>query len=290
MTAPDLNSDLEINKRLLKAFSVESLKAVFNLTGSKERQPGLITGITKSHNSKIINDTVFKNFSLLKQYVYLYEVKGVLNDQWLDNHPAFLSKQKINNSHLIFNLLVPVKYEGYNKTQGKTVEFEFLVPVQIHKKKTVLIIHINILERDIATITTDKIYSSNRDINDEKILEGIIPYANPAILFKLDLNKGIKKLWDIDDIDAIKINYKKAKSTSLEVMDENAGGIKKEMPLLYAQIIKTPLRQATFRVLKHKHLMNFFIVNPSAGTFQISVFPQHLNGINDLIDLVLTNN
>jgi hypothetical protein len=290
MTVLDINSDSEINKRLLKAFSVEALKEVFNLTDSKERQAGLLSNIIKSNNATIINNTVFKHFSLLKQHVYLYEFKGALDDNWLDKHPSFLSMQKMTNSHSIFNLLIPVKYEGYNKTKGSMEEFEFVVPVQIHKKKTVLIIHINILERDISTITTDKIFSPKRDINDENILANIIPFANPVTLFKYDLNRGIKQLWHIDEVDAIKIKYKKAKSTSQEVMDEVNSGIKKEMPLIYAELIKTPLRHATFRILKQKNLINFFVVDPSSGIFNFSVFPQHLNGINDLIDLVLTKN
>lgn len=289
MSLPDINSDSEINKRLLKAFSVDALKEVFNLTNSKERQAGLLSGIIKSNNDTIINNTVFKNFSLLKQHVYLYEFKGALNDNWLDKHPAFVSMQKIANSHSIFNLLIPVKYEGYNKAKRDVEEFHFLVPVQIHKKKTVLIIHINILERDISTITSDKILNPTRDINDENILATIIPFANPVHLYKYDLNKGIKQLWDVDEVDALKVKFKKAKSTSHEVMDED-NLIKKDMPHVYAELIKTPLRHTTFKILKKKNLVNFFIIDPSTGIFNFSVFPQHLNGINDLIDLVLTNN
>ncbi|AOW10034.1 hypothetical protein [Flavobacterium gilvum] len=289
MNVTNINSTSEIDKRLLKAFSVESLKVIFNLTDSKERQAGLLKSIINSNSKKIIYKTVFKHFSLLKQHVYLYEFKGALADNWLNNHPAFINTEKVTNSHSIFNLLIPVKYEGFNKTKGIIETFDFLVPVQIHKKKTILIIHINILERDISTITPDKILSPTRDINDEKILEGIFPFANPVHLFKYDLNKGIKELWHNDEIDALKVQFKKAKSTSLEVMDED-NLIKKDMLLVYNELIKTQLRSTTFKILKKKNLVNFFIVNPSSGIFSFSIFPQYLNGINDLIDLVLTNN
>lgn len=285
-----INSELEIDKRLLKAFSVESLRVVFNLTESKERQAGLLNIISRSYTTGDLYNIVFKHFSLLKQYVYLYEFKGALNDEWLDKHPSFISKQKINNSYSIFNLLIPVTYEGFNKTQRDVQEFIFLVPVQIHKKKTILSIHINLLERDIATITSDKILSPRRDINDEKILASIIPYANPSHLYKYDLNKGIKKLWHENEIEAMKVKFKKAKSTSQEVMDESDFGIKKEMPKEYAELIKTPIRQTTFRLLEKKNLVHFFVVDPTTGVFNFSVYPPYLNGINDLIDLVVKNN
>ncbi|OCB73640.1 hypothetical protein B0A79_19990 [Flavobacterium piscis] len=285
-----INSELEIDKRLLKAFSVESLKAVFNLTESKERQAGLLNIISRSYTTDDLYSIVFEHFSLLKQYVYLYEFKGALDDEWLDKHPSFISKQKISNSHSIFNLLIPVTYEGYNKTQRDVQEFNFLVPVQIHKKKNILSIHINLLERDIATITSDTILSPRRDINDEKILASITPYANPTHLYKYDLNKGIKKLWHENEIEAMKVKFKKAKSTSQEVMDESDFGIKKEMPKEYAELIKTPIRQTTFRLLEKENLVNFFVVDPTTGIFNFSVYPPYLNGINDLIDLVVKNN
>lgn len=284
------NSDLEIKKRLLKAFSVDSLKMVFNLTHSKERQAGLINNIVNSHNASILNNIIFDNFSLLKQYVYTYETNLVLNDNWLDKHPNFINHQLISNSHSIFNLLIPIKYIGYNQTKKYMDEFDFLVPVQLHRRKKILTIHINILERDISTITPDKIIGASRNINDDIILADIIKFANPILLYKYDLNKGIKKLWEDDEIEAIKVKFKKEKSTSQEIMDESNLGIKKEMPKEYAELIKTPLRHTTFRLIKQKNLVNFFVIDPTTGIFNFSVFPPYSEGINDLIDLVLSNN
>ncbi|MDQ6531175.1 hypothetical protein [Flavobacterium sp. LHD-85] len=289
MSTPNINSNIEVYKRLLKAFSVESLKTIFNLSDSKERQAGLLINITNTHNVATLNKIIFDNFSLLKQYVYVYEFKGVLTDTWLDKHPAFINSQKITNSHSIFNLLVPIVYEGYNKAKGTIDKFNFLVPVQIHKRKTVLTIHINILERDISTITTDKIIGATRDLNDEAILKTIVPFANPINLFKYDLNKGIKYLWDIDEIDALKVKFKKNDSTSHEVMD--AGKlIKKQMPVLYAELIKTPIRHTIFRILQRQNLVNHFAIDPSLGIINFSVYPPFFNGTNDLIDLILVNN
>lgn len=289
MSTPSINSNLEVNKRLLKAFSVDALKEVFNLTESKERQAGLLNLIARSNTEAIINDKIFSHFSLLKQHIYIYEFKGVLNENWLNNHPAYISTKKINNSNYIFNLLVPIQFEGFNKTKGKIEVFDFLVPVQIHKKKTILIIHINILERDLSTISEDKIISASRDKNDEDILKGLVEYANPVRLIKLDVNKGIKALWHADEIDALKVKYKNSKSTSQEIMDED-NLIKKEMPALYSTLITKPLGITTFRVMKQNNLVHYFNIDPSRGFLNFSIFPKHLNGINDLIDLVLTNN
>jgi len=75
----------------------------------------------------------------------------------------------------------------------------------------------------------------------------------------------------------------------MEIMDEDKL-LKRDMPAVYKELIKTPLIQTTFKVLKQNNLLNYFVVDPTKGVFYFSIYPQHHNGINDLIDLVLTNN
>lgn len=289
MLTSDINSSVEINKRLIKAFSVSALKEVFNLNEYKEKQAQLVERIIETTSVKIINQTVFNNFSLLKQHVYLFDFLGVIADSWLDNHPYFHSKNRISSSHSVYNLLFPVTIEFFNKTSRTIQNIQFVIPVQINKKNTKLIIHINILERDVSAIIEDKVISTTRDFNDDTILNSIIQSANPARLTKSDLNRGIKKLWKDDEVDAFKVKFKKSKSTSMEIMDEDKL-LKRDMPTVYKELIKTPLIQTTFKVLKQNNLLNYFVVDPTKGVFYFSIYPQHHNGINDLIDLVLTNN
>lgn len=285
----DINSSVEINKRLIKVFSVSALKEVFNLNEYKEKQAELLERVIETTSVTIINQTVFNNFSLLKQHVYLFDFLGIIADSWLDNHPYFHSKNKISSSHSVYNLLFPVTIEFFNKTSRTIQNIQFIIPVQINKKNTKLIIHINILERDVSAIIEDKVISTTRDFNDDTILNSIIQSANPARLTKSDLNKGIKKLWENDEVDAFKVKFKKSKSTSMEIMDEDKL-LKRDMPAVYNELIKTPLIQTTFKVLKQNNLLNYFVVDPTKGVFYFSIYPQHHNGINDLIDLVLTNN
>jgi hypothetical protein len=289
MLTLDINSSVEINKRLIKVFSVSALKEVFNLNEYKEKQAELVERVIETTSVTIINQTVFNNFSLLKQHVYLFDFLGIIADSWLDNHPYFHSKNKISSSHSVYNLLFPVTIEFFNKTSRTIQNIQFIIPVQINKKNTKLIIHINILERDVSAIIEDKVISTTRDFNDDTILNSIIQSANPARLTKSDLNRGIKKLWENDEVDAFKVKFKKSKSTSMEIMDEDKL-LKRDMPAVYNELIKTPLIQTTFKVLKQNNLLNYFVVDPTKGVFYFSIYPQHHNGINDLIDLVLTNN
>ncbi len=238
MLTLDINSSVEINKRLIKVFSVSALKEVFNLNEYKEKQAELVERVIETTSVTIINQTVFNNFSLLKQHVYLFDFLGIIADSWLDNHPYFHSKNKISSSHSVYNLLFPVTIEFFNKTSRTIQNIQFIIPVQINKKNTKLIIHINILERDVSAIIEDKVISTTRDFNDDTILNSIIQSANPARLTKSDLNRGIKKLWENDEVDAFKVKFKKSKSTSMEIMDEDKL-LKRDMPAVYNELIKT---------------------------------------------------
>lgn len=290
MSNIDYNSQSEIYKRLIKAFSVNAIKEIFNLDEYKEKQSALIERIVETNSTDIISNSLFENFSLLKQHVYLYDFLGVFPLDWLSKHPYLYSTQTVTSSHIIYNLLYPISFEFFNKTKNELQSLKFLIPVQIHKKGLKLIIHINILERDIASIIEDKIVSTTRDNNDDTILNSVIESMPHTVrLTKADLNKGIKKLWEDDEVDAFKVKFKKAKSTSMEVMDEDKL-LKRDMPEVYNELIKTPLIQNTFRVLKQKNLINYFVVDPTKGIFYFSVYPQNQAGIYDLIDLVLKHN
>lgn len=287
----DINSNAEIYKRLIKAFSVNSLKQIFNLNGYKERQDDLIDIVIRGNSMQIIENLIFENFSLLKQHVYVYNFLGVLPQDYLLSHPALKSTLRINKNHDIYNFLFPTTFDFFTKTSRSVESIDFLVPVQIHRKGTKLIVQINILERDMSSIIKEKVLSVNRDNNDESILNSFeqATISRGVRLLKCDLNKGIKQLWADDEVDAFKVKFKKAKSTSTEVMDQDKL-LKRDMPVVYAELIKTPLIQNTFKVLKQKKMMEYFAVDPTKGVFYFSIYPQFLSGTNDLIDLVLKHN
>lgn len=286
-----INSIDEIYKRMIKAFSVGAIKEIFNLTEYKERQEDLVNRIVQTNTKTQIETAIFNNYSLLKQHVYVYDYKGVLPANYLTLHPYLKSTTKVNNNHSIYNLLFPTTFDFFNKGTNVVESIDFIIPVQIHRKGTKLLVFINILERNVATIISDKVVAVSRDVKDDTILNSFVESTihHNVQLGKCDMNKGIKKLWADDEVDAFKVKFKKDKSTSMEIMDEDKL-LKKDMPDVYKELIKTPLIQTNFKVLKQQNLVNHFVVDPTKGIFYFSVYPQHQSGINDLIDLIISNN
>ena len=111
-----INSDKEVYKRIVKAFSVNAIKEIFNLVDYKERQSELLIRVVNTYTFDMINTAVFDNFSLLKQHVYVYNYAGVLPANYLIDHPYLKSSQIVNANHTVYNLLYPAKFDFFNKS------------------------------------------------------------------------------------------------------------------------------------------------------------------------------
>ncbi|WP_298143911.1 hypothetical protein [Flavobacterium sp.] len=240
----DINSVDEVYKRMIKAFSVGTIKEIFNLTEYKERQQQLVNRIVETNTKAQIETAIFNNFSLLKQHVYVYNYIGVLPANYMSANPYLKSINKVNNNHTIYNFLFPTTFAFFNKGTNEVNSIDFIIPVQIHKNGTKLLVFTNILERNLASIISDKVVAVTRDVKDDTILNNFVESTiqHKVQLTKCDLNRGIKKLWADDEVDAFKVKFKKHNSTSSEIMDEDKL-LKKDMPDVYKELIKTPLIQ-----------------------------------------------
>lgn len=290
MSGNPLNNKSEQYKRLLKAFSVNALKSIFNLQEFKERQSELINRVTEGNDEAILTQTVFDNFSLLKQHVYIYDFRGTVPTNFLSVHPYFKSTSTAGGQQ-IYNLMFPVIVEFYNRDTKTEEAIDFMVPVQIRRKGTRFIVAINILERDMSTLIDNKIVGVKRNMEDIDILNSFVESAKPLgiQLSPCDLNKGIKDLWHTDDIDATKAKVTMAKSVRTEVLHEDFL-LKRDMNAEYLNIIKDSVSRTTFQVLKHNHSVDAFVVDPTKGIFYFAIFPKQHLATSDLVDLILTKN
>ncbi|OPB95900.1 hypothetical protein BAS10_09705 [Elizabethkingia meningoseptica] len=282
------NTKKDLKERLLKSLSVKSSKQIFSLNDSSNIQAKLIENIIDTHTDSQIITMFFEHFSLLKQHIYVYNFKGTFNRNWLDSHPAFISKSK-NSKYNIFNLLFLTTFSYINGISGGYESLQFYQPVQVVQQGTLVIVKINILERDISSLVKSKIYNKSRDYDETKILDELLKFDHSLHFTKQDLNKGMKDLWHNDFIDALKVKFKKSKSTSTDIMDEN-NLYKKTYPTEYKELVKSPLNTSCFIYLQGNNLVNNFVCDPTEGTFSFSTYPPIMNGVNDFIDLVLNKN
>ncbi len=285
----EINSESEIITRTLQAFSVNDLKEIFNIDSSIRLQKDVIYNILKGNNEKSIKNLLFKNFSLLKQHIYFYELQGEVPNDLLLKHPFLCDTEVKQRGHTIYHFLFVEQYGIFNVDTSKIHSITFHRPVKVEVKGLKAIISVNILERDLSSILNARAINVNRKSNDNDIINSITTFDKSLFFIKEDLNKGVKYLWTNDYIDAYKVKFKKSKSTSSETMDEDHL-VKKQMPELYAEIMKSPLDTTVFKYLKSDEYVKHFTANPREGIISFNTFPNSNNGIDEIIKLIVKNN
>lgn len=285
-----MNSKRDLYYRLLKGFPVASLKSHFNEKINLQRD--LINKVLDSNSYSIINDFVFQNFNFLKQHIYFFESNNTINiAPWKPFPSSYIGNYTINNKPTS-NSLLEVNYKVFDIKVGAEVDFNFLVPIQIRKIKSYTIISINTLERDLSSYFSYKVFvNSKTGKKDKDILQQIKDsLSGGTSIIPLDLNKGIKHLWEIDKVDAKQVQFKNSNSKRTEVMDED-GLYKKVYPSEYQNIKNKPLDRNVFKILDNiDGKIDIFTADASKGIITISNYPKSASSVFNIVDEIINNN
>ncbi len=289
-----MNSPTELNSRLLRLFPVEVLKKEFQLT--KKTRDEIIEEIVRSQSSAAIEVFVKNNFEYTKQHVFLYKGSKGFQDLF-SNSPSILGGTKstiskasgtiftlINQEHEV--ILAPGTTTNYSK---KIINYP--QPCKIEIEKDLLKVRLTILERNPAnSLQKFNVVKFKRIKDDFSIIERIVAdYSKNLIqLNVVDINKGIKWLWDKDYIDAKYVKYKRHSSTATETMDEDFT-LKVKYPGRYSEIIQTPLRKHAFRFLIDTQDHCDFETDPTGGQIAFNKYSSKTQ-VNNVIDKITSNN
>lgn len=283
-----MNSERNLLKRLLKAYPVKVLKDVFNITGLSQNE--IIEEILNTNSTLIVKNFAFTNFTHLRQHVYIYNITGVMDNTWICDNELKHSHIDTTATNRTINLLFKATYKVFNTQTTAIEDVLFYTPVQIRIINTKFIISINIQERDATSLFQEKVYPVSKDMMDDEIINYIIERMPlTASLTRLDINRGIKQLWEENFIDAASVKYKKDRSTSTEVMDEEFT-LKNTMPDVYNALLNAPLQKNIFKILEREDIISHFTTEPTSGKLSFTKFPENINSIPDLINLILTRN
>lgn len=283
-----MNNERNLLKRLLKAYPVRVLKDVFDITGLSQNE--VIEEVLNSNSTMIIKNFAFTNFSHLRQHVYIYNITGVMDNNWICDNDVYHNQKNIAPKSRTINLLFKATYKVFNPQTTAIEDILFYTPVQIRIINTKLIISINIQERDATSFFQGVVYSVSKDMLDDEIINYIVARMSlTAALTRTDINKGIKQLWEENFIDAASVKFKKARSTSIEIMDEEFT-LKTTMPDVYNSLLNAPLQKNIFKLLERDDIISHFTTEPSIGRLSFTKFPETINSIPELIDLILKRN
>lgn len=292
-----MNTVADLKKRLLRLFPVAAVKSHFN--PDSKTQTEILSELNGRSDADIVQ-FAFGNFDFTRQHVFLFghsaSVASLVNIDFID--PTFLVSRHHVDGKLELNYLYKHKYDVDAKdSQGayQKMEVHFRQPMRLVFESGLLKVFFTILERNPSAYLPDyEIFRYKRRVDDHEIISYIIDafYAgtkNRAIS-ELDLNKGVKALWHVDEIDARSVRFKDEHSIVHEVMDEN-NTFKQKYPTKYAEVIKAPLRKHLFRFLNNTaNDYGEFECDPTAGTLSFNKYATNVTTISNVLSKIIAGN
>lgn len=279
-----MNSTSELYKRMLESFPVSLLKFHFQCDGTKN---DVIEYIVKTIPLNKIDEFVCSGFGHLHQRIFIREVKN----RSLLKQPVIMSDQLLDrdtqNSGVTWFYLHKAFFHYYDTKSDTKEVLEFLVPVKIRHKGIKLIVSINTFARDIKTYFDYPVFPLPSYKIEDVVFNDIRSNCSQVIL-KLDLNKGIKYLWENDVIDGLDVKHRQSKSIRSDRMDENYT-YKISYPNDWKDLMQTPIQKTKFKLIKNSGL-RYFECNPSTGFIGLTIHPDNDTELNDLLDLILKHN
>ena len=288
-----MNSSKEILNRLLKLYPVKTLKESFN--SKYQKMDDIVNEIIEQKSKTEIYNFGLEYFNLTKQHIYFFSHNinlDTLPDNILNDTDCF--KRTSEGKSVSYFYFYTTSYNVITDVDNpKREEIQFEVPLRIVFEKNFVRFEFTIIEKNINSYinSSNNVINRGKTINEEDIIEKTkINLSEFGDLKILDLHKGIKFLWKENTIDALRVKYKKAKSTSIETMDEDYL-LKNTYPELYDLIDNAPLEKTVFKLLKDEEkYYKHFTIDPQEGILILTVYSEGLENKENVIKKIIENN
>lgn len=268
--------------RLLELFPIKSLREAWpNTKGTKDE---LSKEIAIQRDLEPIADFVDANFNLCKQHVYVLGTNTPKLPPGADV-AVMVKKAAGAEPHALY--VARVEYAVVLRNPFEEITLPFLWPFRVDLIGKHFLLRFVVLEKNLATYLNRPLVKADRSLDEENVLESF--GANLA-LKAVDLNKGVKKLWAADFMDARRAQYKKPNSTATEAMDE-ARGIKKDNLDIYKLIVKVPLYETLFVIPATKEKKEVALwIDPTRGKIRFPRYAENMGDTDNVIRDILKKN
>lgn len=115
--------------------------------------------------------------------------------------------------------LASVQYSVYLLNPVEETQITVLWPIKIEQNDEIMLIRSFVLERDPSNYSGRPLLKAVRNFDEMKLALDLVQLGLPA----LDINKGVKSLWESKAVDAPRVRYKESGSTNTVDMDDGLG-------------------------------------------------------------------
>ena len=285
-----VNTPEKLNERLLSLYPVALLRSYFEpeQRGKEDVVEELVAKTTQTQ----INEFVASQMGCTKQHVYLLEppAGGELpNDFQLGVASAEIVQAPHGNDEIIYAL--KVSYEVTLRDPPEQLEIQtlqFKQPLSISVWPSAVVVRFTMLEKDLRFHFRERRPAVAAPSTSEESVLAMI--RSQLACEPMDINAGIKTLWNADVIDAIHLRYKRDLSTSTETMDEEHT-LKAEYQDRYEEAMEAPLLRSAFRFMDTTSTsVKHFSTDPTAGSVTFSSYTDDPGHTENVLREIVANN
>ena len=286
-----MNGKRDLLKRVLHLFPAKILKEYWQESGNNE---SIIDTISASKSYLDILNFAFDQHNFTRQNIYIYDLNNNFHRASMkQNFPMKIEKEAAIGNEYNFFCLPLTDFSVYLSNPTTKENISFHQPVFITIINKLLIISYTKLEKNVNSyfpLTREPKKAGATNTEDETLKQLIAFFEQDYTVTPTDLNKGIKYLWHIDDIDCHKIQWRNPHSITTETMDGELT-FKEKYPQEYLSIIKTRIENSIWKYLiKNDYLCEGFTCNPSLGQISITKFPITPNQVKNVFTKILAHN
>jgi hypothetical protein len=279
------HATVEQLRRLLEFFPAPKLKSEWpGLKGQKKDDACEIIAGTGDHAR--IGTFLRANFAHCRQHVLLLSRQNKESDPLAALPPS----DALGEPHggISFHL-ASVPYSVYLLDPVEEVQVNVLWPIKIEQQDEITLIRTFVLERDPTNYSGRPLLKAVRHFDEKKLASDLVQLGLPG----LDVNKGVKAMWDSKAVDAPRVRYKESGSTNTVDMDDGMG-LRDTKPEAYEEIVKKPLLNTNFRPQPDpedpEKTQKIFQANPTFGRLGFTSYSDDPGDTDAVIKAILQNN
>lgn len=231
-----------------------------------------------------------ENGGRTRQHVHLVEAPPnhqLLSPSVLGHPPLFSST---NGDETAFSYIVPLNFKVVLDGPLEHSTLSFLWPMKLVLAPNHARLHLTIMSKNVDSYYPGRVVVRARPSLQEQDFLGALPAAIEAPnIVPLDINRGVKALWEADRIDSPKIKWKKAKSVTEQVMDEQYR-VKQDDPDVYVDAQAKPLLATLFEFRAGDAIVDYFKVDPTYGRVFFRRFSRESSSVDNVVREILAAN
>ena len=275
--------------RLVNLYPVHVLRESWAFKGKKDEIVEEIVRRAERRNLKVFLDAYL---SCCKQHVYLFSHR---------NDPADLPRFRIPDAEKEYDVtegatrrvlyVAKLDYRVIFTEPLREETLTFLWPIRLDFTRSNLVVRFVTMEKDLRTYVVEPSRTVWRSLTETQVLDHL--HGVLTDLTRLNINRGLKHLWDADRIDGLLAKFQKPDSTQTETMNGEKG-LKQTYPNLYREVRNAPLSNVVFKVLNKEGEMKLglssFSADASKGSLSFYTYSERPGDTVSLVEEIIRHN